>query len=263
MGLTGLSGCLPRCIDYYTTQCSYDASNSGKQYSRALRAFAQCAEKIPEPAGYCHGSLTSAAKLSNAANCKSASNKNIAFHIRIPISISSDGAGTYMFRMHADYGMGSFIGVDGAEFSPGNTWGHVQLDPVSLTPGDHEFESLGFEDSGDHHSELEVHLPCDKYADPWRVVVAGKSACMQCKIKSAASCSANTVSDGTCKNGVCTGGSWGTVSQHSSFSLRICVDHQARSVTLVSVVVYTGMWYGRMCANHRWSLCAGRHFLSR
>jgi hypothetical protein len=31
------------------------------------------------------------------------------------------------------------------------------MDPVSLAAGEHEFESLGFEDCCDGHSELEVH----------------------------------------------------------------------------------------------------------
>jgi len=88
--------------------------------------------------------------------------------------------GQYQFRMHADYGLGSFIGVDGAEHTPGNTWGHLQMAPATLTSGDHEFESLGFEDCCDGHSELEVHLPCDQLASPWRLVVAGPSDCMVC-----------------------------------------------------------------------------------
>ena len=66
----------------------------------------------------------------------------------------------FTFRMHADYGLGSFIGVDGAEHTPGNTWGHLQTDPVMLTAGDHEFEALGFEDCCDGHAELEVAVVC-------------------------------------------------------------------------------------------------------
>ena len=88
--------------------------------------------------------------------------------------------GTYQFRLHADYGLGSFIGVDGAEHTPGNTWGHLQMTPAVLVGGDHEFESLGFEDCCDGHSELEVHLPCDQVASTWRLVVSGPSDCMVC-----------------------------------------------------------------------------------
>ena len=53
--------------------------------------------------------------------------------------------GTYSFRMHADYGSGSFMGVDGAEYTPGDIWGHVNVDATSLTAGNHEFDVLGFE----------------------------------------------------------------------------------------------------------------------
>lgn len=55
--------------------------------------------------------------------------------------------------MHADYGIGSFIGVDGAEHTPGNLWGHVQANDINLREGDHEFEALGFEDCCDGHAE--------------------------------------------------------------------------------------------------------------
>ena len=83
--------------------------------------------------------------------------------------------------MHADYGLGSFIGVDGAEHTPGNTWGHLQTDPVMLTAGDHEFEALGFEDCCDGHAELEVHLPCDRTTSPWRIVQASdRNAAVDC-----------------------------------------------------------------------------------
>ena len=60
-------------------------------------------------------------------------------HIRIPLKINM--VGTYTFRMHADYGLGAYVGVDGAAFTD-STWGHVELDPVSLSAGEHEFESL-------------------------------------------------------------------------------------------------------------------------
>ena len=99
------------------------------------------------------------------------STTNIGFHIRIPFVCHF--AGVYHFRMHADYGMGSFIGVDGAEHTPGNLWGHVQADNVNLVQGDHEFEALGFEDCCDGHAELEVHFPCDRPSSVWRTVHAG------------------------------------------------------------------------------------------
>ena len=59
---------------------------------------------------------------------------------------------------------GSFIGIDGAEHTPGNLWGHIQASDISLREGNHEFETLGFEDCCDGHAELEVHFPCDRPA---------------------------------------------------------------------------------------------------
>ena len=165
------------CIDFWTAQCG-----SGSSFDDALAQFATCAEASP-PAGYCHGSLTSAAMLRNQDVCKGASSTNVAFHIRIPFHTTMGGE--YTFRLHADYGLGSFIGVDAATHTPGNTWGHVQTDPAMLLTGDttdddHEFEALGFEDCCDGHAELEVHLPCDRATDPWRIVQAGVTACMAC-----------------------------------------------------------------------------------
>ena len=74
------------CVDYFTTQCSYDITNShlnGREsgagqrrgsYSFAMRAFAQCASVMPEPEGYCHGSLKSAAQLANHEVCSGSNN---------------------------------------------------------------------------------------------------------------------------------------------------------------------------------------------
>ena len=39
--------------------------------------------------------------------------------IRIPFRVTLPGL--YTFRYHQDMGMGSFMGVDGPEFRPGNT----------------------------------------------------------------------------------------------------------------------------------------------
>ena len=97
--------------------------------------------------------------------------------------------------MHADFGLGSFMGVDGATHSPGNVYGHIAMDPTSLTVGDHEFEVLGFEDCCDGHQELEVHLPCDSDASVWRVVTAGESDCLKCSAgATATTCSSQTSS---------------------------------------------------------------------
>lgn len=92
--------------------------------------------------------------------------------------------------MHADYGKGSFIGVDGAEHTPGNLWGHVQVSNVYLDQGSHEFEALGFEDCCDGHAELEVHFPCDRQVSVWRTVHAGSSDWMSRTCLSVARCPA-------------------------------------------------------------------------
>jgi hypothetical protein len=208
------------CIDFYTARCHYDATNGGGSYQAALSEFATCAEVEPEPTGYCHGAISSAAALRNQDVCMSGSTTDIGFHIRIPFRVNPVGTGAYSFRMHADYGLGSFIGVDGAEHTPGNTWGHMQSDPVMLTAGDHEFESLGFEDCCDGHAELEVHLPCDRTTSPWRIVQASdRNAAVDCMSSDFCngtplppSCSAGTTSAGQCNagaqggsNGGCTG----------------------------------------------------------
>jgi hypothetical protein len=124
--------------------------------------------------------------------------------------------------------MGSFLGVDGASHVPGNLYGHVLSDPASLAAGDHEFESLGFEDCCDGHSELEVHLPCDTAASAaWRIVVTGDSSCMTCGPAPGPTCSSQEASGGECAGGICTGGDyWGQTSDATTFNLRICIDQQ-------------------------------------
>ena len=44
------------CVEFYSTQCVYDVTNEELRngmgsYMRAMRAFGECAEVIPEPAG--------------------------------------------------------------------------------------------------------------------------------------------------------------------------------------------------------------------
>ena len=51
------------------------------------------------------------------------------------------------------------MGVDGAEYTPGDLWGHANIDATTLAAGQHEFDVLGFEPCCDGHAELEVHLP--------------------------------------------------------------------------------------------------------
>ena len=76
---------------------------------RALNEFTACAESGGHAEGYCHGSLTEAAVLSNQGVCQAGSNSNIAFHIRIPFLAEAEQ--TIHFRYHADFGAGSFIGI--------------------------------------------------------------------------------------------------------------------------------------------------------
>ena len=60
--------------------------------------------------------------------------------IRIPFRVNDDGL--YTFRYHMDMGLGSFVGVDGPEWRPGNTWGHLENDGTVLSQGEHEWEVL-------------------------------------------------------------------------------------------------------------------------
>jgi hypothetical protein len=195
------------CIEFYSTQCTYDITNTNLanglgSFADAMRAFAVCADAAMEPPGYCHGSLTSAASLANHVVCRGnqqnnedwrvgvdagGMTENIGFHVRIPFRVNMPGS--YSFRMHADYGLGSYVGVDGAEFTPGNIYNHIQTAPQSLSLGEHEFESLGFEDCCDGFAQLEVHLPCDAMASPWRIVAQGASDCLQCGAVLSAECS--------------------------------------------------------------------------
>lgn len=217
---TGYQAVAFGCIEFYSTQCVYDISNmagSGAQggaFSRAMRAFSACADRSPQPVGYCHGSLANAGQLSNQAVCIDGAQLNIGFHIRIPFRVLQ--AGTFTFRQHADYGLGSFIGVDGAEHTPGNAWGHLQLAPATLTLGDHEYEALGFEDCCDGHQELEVHLNCDTAAAPWRIVTSGQSDCMSCQHTSTAAACSAAVAGGDAGEAAHCGGTGGSVVCSSS-----------------------------------------------
>ena len=83
--------------------------------------------------------------------------------------------GRYGQAGRAAYGYGGFIGVDGVSHSAGDIWGHVFANDVAIAEGDHYWEALGFEGCCDGHSELEVHLPADNVADPWRQIVSGAS----------------------------------------------------------------------------------------
>lgn len=90
------------CVQYATVSCSFDVSSGSGSYDEALSAFTACADQT-QPAGYCSGSILSAEFLSNQHVCSGGSTTNIGFHIRIPFQCHF--AGTYHFRLHADYGM--------------------------------------------------------------------------------------------------------------------------------------------------------------
>ena len=81
--------------------------------------------------------------------------------------------------------------------TPGDIWGHVNVDASTLTQGNHEFDVLGFEPCCDGHAEMEVHLPCDQVTDTWRTVVTGQSDCLVCGAVDA-SCSMDLESAGCC-----------------------------------------------------------------
>ena len=74
-------------------------------------------------------------------------------------------------------GLGSFMGIDGPEFRPGNIWGHVETGGHVLTAGEHEWEVLGFEDCCDGHAELEVHLPCEARAGSSYLMASNDQFC--------------------------------------------------------------------------------------
>jgi hypothetical protein len=174
------------CIDHHTTSCTYDANAAAVaagagRFSDALAAFTACASSFAQPDGFCHVQLDRAVGLSNRVACQSTVMYNIAYHTVIPFTIKM--AGVYHFRFHVDYGKGGFIGISrsmgNASYHAGDIWGHVLMEDIYLDVGDHFFEALGFEGCcDDGHSELEVHLPCDRRTDPWRMVVSGPSATM-------------------------------------------------------------------------------------
>ena len=85
--------------------------------------------------------------------------------------------------MHAKYGRGSFMGIDGVQANRATDDTHIRFGPQHFDKGDHEVEVLGFEDCCDSHVEIEVHLPCDGPLDEdaiWRIVQSGANQCMVC-----------------------------------------------------------------------------------
>jgi hypothetical protein len=206
------------CIEYYSTECTFDVTNTDLKnelgsYMTAMRAFATCAEANMEAPGYCHGALTTAETLRNGDVCQNGATTNIGWHIRVPFRVNM--AGTYNFRMHADYGLGGYIGTDGATFTGGNIYSHVETGAESLSAGEHEFEALGFDDCCDGFANIEVHLPCDATGSPWRIVQSGsveggdmmngdlgRVDCLTCGAVLDASCSGPIVDPGGGDTGI-------------------------------------------------------------
>jgi hypothetical protein len=160
------------CIDFYSAHCRFNASEA-PSFALSLEQFAVCSEML-QPPGYCHGSLRTAAQLRNEEVCECGASFDLGFHIRIPFYVQTPGQCT--FRVHAKFGRGSFMGINGVQASRETDGNHIRFGPQHFDKGDHEVEVLGFEDCCDSHVELEVHLPCDGPLDEdaiWRIVQSG------------------------------------------------------------------------------------------
>ena len=90
------------CVDFQTTNCVYDVTNSDGSFSKALRIFAQCSGATQE-AGYCRGSLASAAFLANHDVCEGGSTSNIGFRappLRLYCSLTMSCPDSVLLRRH-------------------------------------------------------------------------------------------------------------------------------------------------------------------
>ena len=169
------------CIDYFTTNCQFDATNTALnpsangKCSRSLCVFFRSLKEAAARSRHIHvgyapvrplrgGEAPSGRLLPRLARLRGAAREprrlhrskiacfvalskvgsapaasltwqaspsqgattNIGFHIRLPFFVRSPG--DYSFRVHGDYGSGSFMGVDGAAYTPGDIWGHVNVD---------------------------------------------------------------------------------------------------------------------------------------
>jgi hypothetical protein len=164
------------CIDFYSVHCRFNASEA-ITFASSLEQFAICSE-YAQPPGYCHGSLRTAARLRNEEVCECGASVDLGFHIRIPFYVHEPGQ--HSFRVHAKFGRGSHMGIDGVQANRATDDTHIRFSPNhGLDKGDHELEVLGFEDCCDSHIEIEIHLNCDDDG-VWRVVQSGASPCMVC-----------------------------------------------------------------------------------
>ena len=150
------------CIDFYSCHCRFNLTDGTASFASALEQFAACSE-LQQPPGYCHGSLATTARLRNEAVCSCGASGDIGFHIRIPFFVHAPGQ--YAFRVHAKFGRGSFMGIDGVRANRATDGSHILFGPTQFDRGDHEIEILGFEDCCDSHVEVEIHLPCDGPVD--------------------------------------------------------------------------------------------------
>ena len=161
------------CIQHEVVQCGYDSNTAVDDYAGAISAFNDC---ITDSGGdgsgwpYCNLRLEVAQDLHSQGSCPGGGNNGggvgIGFHTIVPFTVTC--ADTYHFRFHTDYGRGGFIGVNddallSNTFSGANSatdiWGHVEVNDIPLTLGNHIFEGLGFEGCCDGHQELDVMLP--------------------------------------------------------------------------------------------------------
>ena len=119
-----------------------------------------------------------------------------------------------------------------------------------LTAGDHEYETLGFEDCCDGHSEVEIQLIHDQSTQDgvWRVVVSGETPCLEGDIPLAdhPECMIDTDSAAQC-------GAIGDVAScHGSQDVRLSSTPQGRiEVFNPRAMDGAGAW-GTMCGHYFW-----------
>lgn len=102
---------------------------------------------------------------------------NLADYATIPFVVGQSEGGIWSFRVGADYGRGGTLLLDGNELKSGwyylwwdQNWDSVNHDPpqvlegqITLTPGLHVLEVLGFEDCCDGPTRIEYRRPGGSY----------------------------------------------------------------------------------------------------
>ena len=163
------------CILHETVRCGYNSNNAVDDYAGARSAFDDCVTASGGDGSawpYCSLQLEVAQGLNGGGSCpgggNNGNNVGFGFHTIVPFTVAC--ADTYHFRFHADYGRGGFIGVNddaqlsntqasSASGSATDIWGHVEVNDIPLSVGDHIFEGLGFEGCCDGAQEMDVRLP--------------------------------------------------------------------------------------------------------